>query len=237
MQRDVTSGPGGSGLIATRARTSGIHALGMAGASQSGRAMAAAGPSGELTYGVHISLAPTWFDPAETPSLITPYMIYYALHDALLKPMPGEPMAHSLAESWLATEDGLSYSFVLRDGVTFHNGEKVTAEDVKFSFERYRGAAKASLHDRVASVETPDARHITFKLKNPWPDFITYYAAATGAGAGSCRRSIVRIPKVGDDGFQKSAHRRWAICKFVSFTPGVALYAGGLCRATGAKLL
>ena len=127
----------------------------------------AAGPAEQLVYGVHISLAPTWFDPAETPSLVTPYMIYYALHDAMLKPMPGEPMAHSLAESWSATEDGMNYSFVLRDGVTFHNGEKVTAEDVKFSFERYRGAAKATLHDRVASVDIADTRNITFKLKNP----------------------------------------------------------------------
>jgi ABC-type transport system substrate-binding protein len=86
----------------------------------------AAGPAGQLTYAVHISLAPTWFDPAETPSLVTPYMLYYALHDAMLKPMPGELAAHSLAESWSATEDGMSYSFVLRDGVTFHSGEKVT---------------------------------------------------------------------------------------------------------------
>ena len=116
----------------------------------------AADPAGELVYGVHISLAPTWFDPAETPSLVTPYMLYYAMHDAMLKAMPGELMAHSLAESWSATEDGMSYSFVLRDGVTFHNGEKVTAEDVKFSFERYRGAAKGPLHERVAAVETPD---------------------------------------------------------------------------------
>jgi peptide/nickel transport system substrate-binding protein len=91
-------------------------------------------------------------------------MLYYAMHDAMLKPMPGEPMANSLAESWSATEDGMSYSFVLRDGVTFHNGEKVTAEDVRFSFERYRGASKGPLHDRVASVETPDARHFTFRL-------------------------------------------------------------------------
>ena len=53
----------------------------------------AAGPAGQLVYGVHISLAPTWFDPAETPSLVTPYMLYYALHDAMLKPMPGELMA------------------------------------------------------------------------------------------------------------------------------------------------
>ena len=175
--------------------------------------------SGQLTYGVHISLAPTWFDPAETPSLVTPYMLYYALHDAMLKAMPGELMAHSLAESWSATEDGMSYSFVLRDGVTFHNGEPVTAEDVKFSFERYRGAAKAPLHDRVASVEVADPRHLTFKLKNPWPDFLTFYSATTGAGWVVPKKYV---EKVGDDGFKKAPIGAGPY-KFVSFNPGVEL--------------
>jgi peptide/nickel transport system substrate-binding protein len=128
-------------------------------------------------------------------------------------------MAPSLAESWSATEDGMSYSFVLRDGVTFHDGEKVTAEDVKFSFERYRGAAKAPLHDRVASVETPDARHVTFKLKDPWPDFITFYAATTGAGWIVPKKYV---EKVGDDGFKKAPIGTGPF-KFVSFTPGVEL--------------
>ena len=58
---------------------------------------AAAGPEGQLTWAVHISLAPTWFDPAETPGMITPYMVLYALHDALVKPMPGQPRASALA--------------------------------------------------------------------------------------------------------------------------------------------
>jgi peptide/nickel transport system substrate-binding protein len=214
MIRDVTSEPARNGLSATRRELLALVALGMVGVRP---AMAA--PSGQLTYGVHISLAPTWFDPAETPSLVTPYMLYYALHDAMLKPMPGELMATSLAESWSATEDGMSYSFVLRDGVTFHNGEKVTAEDVKFSFERYRGAAKAPLHDRVASVETPDARHITFKLKNPWPDFITFYAATTGAGWIVPKKYV---EKVGDDGFKKAPIGAGPY-KFVSFNPGVEL--------------
>src|SRR5689334_20998566 len=159
--------------------------LGLATAAAVGgsfRTAQAAVASGELTYGVHISLAPTWFDPAETPSLVTPYMIYYALHDAMLKPMPGVLMANSLAESWSATEDGMSYSFVLRDGITFHNGEKVTTEDMKFSFERNRGAANGPIHERVASVDIHDDRHLTFKLKNPWPYFLTFYAATTGAG-------------------------------------------------------
>ncbi len=214
MQRDVTS-KSGNGLIATRRGLLALAALGAAGV----RPASAAGPSGQLTWGVHISLAPTWFDPAETPSLITPYMIYYALHDAMLKPMPGQPMAPSLAESWSATEDGLSYSFVLRDGVMFHNGDKVTAEDVKFSFERYRGASKASLHNRVAAVDIADARHITFKLKNPWPDFITFYAAATGAGWIVPKKYV---ETVGDDGFKKAPIGAGPY-KFVSFTPGVEL--------------
>src|SRR5438132_11590223 len=57
----------------------------------------AAGPEGQLSWGVHISLAPTWFDPAETPGIITPFMVLYALHDAVVKPMPDNPMAPCLA--------------------------------------------------------------------------------------------------------------------------------------------
>ena len=74
---------------------------------------------------MHVSLAPTWFDPAETPGIITPFMFLYALHDALVKPMPGNAMAPSLAESWTVSTDGLVYEFVLRKGVKFHNGDPV----------------------------------------------------------------------------------------------------------------
>ncbi|HEU0160094.1 MAG TPA: ABC transporter substrate-binding protein, partial [Hyphomicrobiaceae bacterium] len=141
----------------------------------------AATPGSQLTWGVHVSLAPTWFDPAEMSGIITPYMVLYALHDALVKPMPGQPFAPSLAKSWSQSEDGLVYEFVLREGAKFHDGAPVTAEDVKFSFERYRGAANKILKDRVASVETPDPTHVRFKLKQPWPDFLTFYTSATAA--------------------------------------------------------
>src|SRR6266545_7544649 len=93
-----------------------------------------AAPEGQLTWGVHVSLAPTWLDPAETPGIITPFMVLYAMHDGLVKPMPGKPMAPSLAESWTQSKDGLTYDFQLRRNVRFHNGDVMTAEDVKFSF-------------------------------------------------------------------------------------------------------
>src|SRR6266513_2370275 len=118
-------------------------------------------PEGQLTWGVHTTLAPTWFDPAETPGFITPYMILYALHDATVKPMPNAPLAPSLAESWSAAEDGLSYAFVRRSGVKFHNGDPVTAEDVKFSFERYRGSSKDLLKDRVAPIGAGPYRFVS----------------------------------------------------------------------------
>jgi peptide/nickel transport system substrate-binding protein len=176
-------------------------------------------PEGQATWGVHVSLAPGWFDPAETAGTITPYMVMYALHDAMVKPMPGQPQAPSLAESWSASEDALTYEFVVRSGAKFHNGDAVTAEDVKFSFERYRGASHQMLRERVAAVETPDARRVRFKLKQPWPDFLTFYVEATGAGWIVPKKYVERV---GEEGFKKAPVGAGPY-RFVSFTPGLDL--------------
>src|SRR4051812_16155948 len=176
-------------------------------------------PAGQLTIGVHISLAPTWFDPAETAGIITPFLVMYALHDAMLKPMPGQNPAPSLAETWSAAGDGMSYEFRLRNGITFHDGQPVMAEDVKFSFERYHGAEHARMKERVASIETPDPRHIRFNLKAPWPDFMTFYSSASGAGWIVPK---AYVEKVGPDGFKRSPIGAGPY-KFVSFSPGVEL--------------
>jgi peptide/nickel transport system substrate-binding protein len=206
---------GGSNL--TRRDVLALAALGLvAGVPRSGLA---ASPEGQLTWGIHVSLAPTWFDPAETPGIITPFMVLYALHDGMVKPMPGQPLAPSLAESWSASEDGVVYEFVLRKDATFHNGDPVTAEDVKFSFERYRGTSHDLIKNRVAEVETPNPRHVRFKLKAPWPDFLTFYSTATGAGWIVPKKYV---EKIGDDGFKKAPVGAGPY-KFVSFTPGVEL--------------
>jgi peptide/nickel transport system substrate-binding protein len=182
--------------------------------------LASAAAEGQLTSAVHFTVAPTLFEPAETPGIVSPFMFLYALHDALVKPMPGQSMAPSLAESWSASPDGLVYEFVLRQGVRFHNGEPVTADDVKFSFERYRGISAQMLKERVATIETPDAGHIRFRLKQPWPDFMSFYGTlATGAGWVVPRHYAERV---GEDGFKKAPVGAGPY-RFVSFTPGVEL--------------
>src|SRR2546425_273671 len=190
---------------------------GLAAAQGDGRSEA---PAGQLTWAVAVALAPVWFDPAEATGLLTPFMILYALHDALVKPMPGKPMAPSLAESWSVSADGLIYDFVLRQGVRFHNGDLLTADDVKFSFERYRGVSAKVLKDRVRQIRVVDPHRVRFQLKEPWPDFLTFYATpATGAGWIVPKKYV---EKVGDEGFKKAPVGAGPY-KFVSFNPGVEL--------------
>src|SRR4051795_12796030 len=193
--------------------------LGALGLVVSAPRSAAAEPQGQLTWGVHVSLAPTWFEPAETPGVITPFMIMYALHDAMVKPMPDQVLAPSLAESWSASEDGLIYEFVLRKNAKFHNGDPVSAEDVKFSFERYRGTSHDMMKERVESIEVLDAQHVRFKLKAPWPDFLTFYGSATGAGWVVPKKYL---EKVGDDGFKRAPIGAGPY-KFVSFSAGIEM--------------
>ena len=180
---------------------------------------AAAAPEGTMTWGIHVTLAARWLDPAETEAFINPFMVLYAVHDALVKPMPAGESTPSLAESWTASKDGLTYEFVLRRGVKFHNGDPVTADDVKFSFERYRGAAAKLLHDRVREVEIDPGR-VRFRLKEPWPDFMTFYGtSATGAAWIVPRKYVERV---GEDGFRRAPIGAGPY-RVASFTPGVDL--------------
>jgi len=147
-------------------------------------------------------------------------MVLYAIHDALVKPMPAGDNTPSLAESWTASKDGLTYEFVLRRGVKFHNGDPVTAEDVKFSFDRYKGAAAKLLKDRVREVQIVDPDRVRFHLREPWPDFMTFYGTSATGAAWIVPKKYVE--KVGDDGFKKAPIGAGPY-KVVSYTPGVEL--------------
>jgi peptide/nickel transport system substrate-binding protein len=181
-------------------------------------ASAQAKPAGELHWAWHVTIAPAWFDPAKAPAQITPFLILYGLHDALVRAMPGERTGNSLAESWTESPDGLVYEFKLRQGLRFHNGDPCTAEDVKFSFERYNGAGAKELRARVTAVEVVDPHTVRFRLQEPWPDFMTFYgSSATAAGLVVPKQYL---EKVGDDGFLQHPIGLGPY-KFVSHSPGV----------------
>jgi peptide/nickel transport system substrate-binding protein len=128
---------------------------------------------GQMVWAAHVTLAPRWLDPGETEAAITPFLVLYAIHDALVKPMPAGHSTPSLAESWTMSPDGTTYDFTLR-AAKFHNGDAVTPEDVKFRFV----------------------------LKEPWPDFMTFYGTtATGAGWIVPKKHVERV---GEEAYKKA---------------------------------
>ena len=192
-------------------------AVGLAAASGPGAASAQAKPEGEMRWAVYVSLVPAWNDPAEVLGVLTPFWVLYAMHDALVKPMPGNQLTPSLAESWTVSADQKVYEFKLRQGVKFHNGDPFTAEDVKFSFHRAKGKL---IHEKVKDVVIVDPLRVRFVLHEPWPDFLTFYGTfASGAGWVVPKKYV---EQVGADGF-KRAPVGLGPYKFVSQNPGVEL--------------
>ena len=179
---------------------------------------AAQQPAGQLTVAFHVTIAPSWFDPSAAPPQITPFGVLYAIHDALVRPYPPHKMGPSLAESWKESPDGRVYEFKLRRNLKFHNGDPLTAEDVKFSYERYKGAGAKEVQARVQQVEVVDPLTVRFHLKEPWPDFMTFYGTtATALGIVVPKKYLTQV---GDEGFLKHPIGAGPY-KFVSHKPGV----------------
>ena len=196
-----------------------VIALAAAAAVAPKAALAAGAPQGKLTWGIHVTMAPTWFDPAETQGIITPFMVLYALHDAMVKPMPGNGQAPCLAESWSGVGGRHQLRIRAAQGREVPQrrsghgrGRQVLVRPVSRDLARSdEGAGRG--------METPDPQRVIFKLKKPWPDFLTFYPSASGAGWIVPKKYV---EKVGDDGF-KEAPIGAGPYKFVSFTPGVEL--------------
>jgi peptide/nickel transport system substrate-binding protein len=176
-------------------------------------------PAGEMRWALYVTISPAWLDPGEVGITgLSAFWVLYALHDALVKPMPGNPMAPSLAESWTVTDDQRTYEFKLRQGLRFHNGAPFTAEDVKFSFLRYKGPNL--LLEKVREVEIVDAHRVRFHLKELWPDFMSFYGTLTTGAAWIVPKQY--LEQVGDEGFKRHPIGLGPY-KFVSHTPGLEL--------------
>ena len=162
---------------------------------------------GEVVIAWHVTIAPSWFDPSTAPAADHARSGFSTRSTTrLVRPLPGQKMGNSLAESWTESPDGLRYEFKLRRGLKFHNGDPVTTEDVKFSFERYKGAGANELQARVRQVEIVDPLTVRFHLKEPWPDFMTFYGTtATAAGLVVPKKYLTQV---GRRGLPQASDRR-----------------------------
>src|SRR3989449_2219478 len=144
-----------------------------------------AAAKGKIVLAWHVGLASRWLDPQEHDGTATPDNFFTALHDALIKNQGTELYDHpALAERFTVAPDSKSATFTLRKGIKFHNGEPVTPQDVKFSYENYRGAKADVFKKKTERVEIVDDRTIRFLFKEPFLDFAILFGTANVAGPG-----------------------------------------------------
>src|SRR5262245_13376638 len=168
-----------------------------------GTTPAAAAPSGAMTLAWHTAMTPRWLDPQDHDGSATADNFLMALHDALIKNSGTTLYDYpALAERYEFTEDGKSATFWLRDGVLFNNGEPVTSEDVKFSYQNYRGAHAATFKTKTEAVDIVDKRTVRFRFKEPFLDFLLLLGSSNVTGAGWVVPAKY-YQQVGPDGFMR----------------------------------
>ncbi|MGH7573174.1 MAG: ABC transporter substrate-binding protein, partial [Gemmatimonadota bacterium] len=155
----------------------------------------AGGPRAETDRNVlhlYMESDPASLDPIQAVDVYRGRMTVY-LFDGLVQ-YRDEELQPNLAERWEVSADGTAYTFFLRDDVTFHNGRKLTAEDVRYSFERaLRPASQSPLTwvfnfidgasemaegeaDRLRGLEVVDPRTVRITLRQPYAPFLSLMA-------------------------------------------------------------
>ena len=122
-------------------------------------------------------LEPTGLDPTTAPAAAIGEIVHYNVLEGLTKINADGAVTPLLAESWSMDPDGKSYTFKLRRGVKFHDGEAFDAADVKFSFERAKddkstNKAKKAVFDNISRIDTPDAHTVILTLNNADGNFL-----------------------------------------------------------------
>ncbi len=125
------------------------------------------------------SADPAGFDPQRGPSGMS-HIVIEQVYSTLMALDPDAKPYPELAESYEVSDDGLTYTFKLRQGVKFHNGDALTADDVKFSFDRLRakdsGYSYGAQVETIDEVEVVDAHTVRFKLSKRTGPFLIYMA-------------------------------------------------------------
>ena len=190
-----------------------VSLYGCTGDTQTSENPTAPAQSGEPSYGgsvtVGISQDLDSLDPHKAVAAGSSEVLFN-IFEGLVKASSDGEVREAVASDYGISEDGLTYTFTLREGVTFHNGEPVTVEDVVYSLERCAGSENdgtplISAFSNVTNISAPDDSHVTVTLAEPSLEFIYSMTAAIipeGSGDG-----IAQNP-VGTGPFQ-----------FVSYTP------------------
>jgi peptide/nickel transport system substrate-binding protein len=160
-------------------------------------------PKGKLTLAWHAGLASRWLDPQDHDGTATPDNFFTAIHDALIKNQGTALYDHpALAEKFAVAPDARSATFTLRRGLKFHNGDPVTPQDVKFSYENYKGAKADVFKAKTERIEIVDDRTIRFVFKEPFLDFAILFGTANVAAPGWVVPEKY-YKQVGPDGFKQ----------------------------------
>lgn len=121
-------------------------------------------------------LEPPHLDPTAGAAAAIDEVVYANIFEGLTRIDAQGEVRPGLAENWTIADDGLAYTFRLREGVTFHDGTSFDSADVKFSLERAMAPdsvnAQKGLFEPIASVETPDSLTVVVRLKRPTSAFL-----------------------------------------------------------------
>ena len=205
----MTAGRGsaGSGAAPLTRRTilsaAALGASGMPLAFVRGAGAAEAAPSGKMVLAWHTNIAARWLDPQQHDGTASPDNFLFAIHDGLVKNLYDHKYDQlALAEKFDFPDDAKSATFRLRAGLKFHNGAPVTTEDVKWSYENYRGASAKILHEKTKSITVVDDRTIKFEFTEPFLDFPILLGTGNVCGAGWVVPAQY-YEKVGPEGFMQ----------------------------------
>jgi len=127
---------------------------------------------------------PDTLDPHKTAGTLT-FQTLRSVYDTLVEPDREGKIVGALAESWSTSADNLTWTFKLRRGVTFHNGDPLTSKDVKATIERVKNkdlaSPKASEFAPIDSVQAPDDYTVVLKLSAPAAPLLAALASGWGA--------------------------------------------------------
>ena len=134
----------------------------------------------EITVGIAQDLDES-LDPHKAVAAGTKEVMFNVF-EGLMKPTPEGDLIPAVAEKYEISDDQLTYTFTIRDGIKFHNGDPVTAEDVGESLARCKnggdGIFEVEAFSNIQHIETADSRSISITLGEPDSEFLSYLTAA-----------------------------------------------------------